>query len=415
MKLERSKTYTDEKTPTKQKSKDSGARYRPSAPGATRDVESYVPTGVSGSSLTYSPSKIDRRANGAEHAAGYVPTVKEKRIAITRGAEQYVPSKTASSMKATYVPTEINTKSASRTLKISKTATYKPSRKQSPEVNEYVPAGGTSEATSGVSYKPTMKRTNRLGASPDTKAKHDEAYEPSGVTDSKLQYRPSQITTLTSQNTFSPEPPLQLRTVRRKRTEASPEKTDAQKRLRHNKASAPEKCLMSDLMFGWTKENQDRIDKKSYSDKEISLLEAEISRLRSLKSLTESHIRYLFYKLEHEIPLVAVGEPLRQRHVLFMNEQSALLDNAIPITAVSPTQLDLIRKLCMDHFNQEHGFNILYVVRVLLPEVIIRMHMLVHGTSYEESDKQTDIGLVDLNKAQSRRSQNVMDRIQQTK
>lgn len=57
--------------------------------------------------------------------------------------------------------------------------------------------------------------------------------------------RPSQITTLSSQNVFSPEPPLQLRTVRRKRIEVSPEKTDAQKRLRHNKASAPEKCLMS--------------------------------------------------------------------------------------------------------------------------------------------------------------------------
>ena len=45
------------------------------------------------------------------------------------------------------------------------------------------------------------------------------------------------------------------------------------------------------MMFGWTKENQDRSDKKTYNEREIAQLEAEISRLKSLKNLTDSHIR----------------------------------------------------------------------------------------------------------------------------
>lgn len=157
----------------------------------------------------------------------------------------------------------------------------------------------------------------------------------------------------------------------------------------------------------------------------------------------------------------------RKRH---LSRAVIILDSQ----AVSTTQLDLIKTLCMDHFNQEQGFNILYVVRVLLPEVnsvrknrerkemtwrnlleffenkaekfvffslcvvtglgerftvktrwkiqrvdqlilwyfpqvIIRMHMLIHGTTYEESDRQTDMGLVDLYTPQSCRGQNVLD------
>lgn len=72
-----SKTSAEERTTAKQKSKDTSTKYRPSAICTGKDEETYVPVGVTGGS--YSPSKIGRRTNGAEHPVEYVPTIKEKR------------------------------------------------------------------------------------------------------------------------------------------------------------------------------------------------------------------------------------------------------------------------------------------------------------------------------------------------
>lgn len=169
-------------------------------------------------------------------------------------------------------------------------------------------------------------------------------------------------------------------------------------------ADAPAKCLLPDDRFRRlngliTDRYIERDDEGNYSvHPEQHLFDGQIEAVHDVSELTDDHIRYLFFCIEDQLRAIA-GEGKSLRHRLFMADRGDVLNFAMPFMEFTDSQRTLIRNLCQDHLRIKSGFNDFYLMQVLIPEACIRIHMAVHGTTFEISDKALDPGLIDLEEA----------------
>ncbi|XP_022703579.1 uncharacterized protein LOC111268702 isoform X2 [Varroa jacobsoni] len=169
-------------------------------------------------------------------------------------------------------------------------------------------------------------------------------------------------------------------------------------------AIAPAKCLLSEEGFrrlsGMLADRyvERGADGTYCVHPDQKLFDAQIAAAKGVNELSDDQIRYLFYRIEDELrDLAAHGRS--KRHRLFMADRNDILNFAMPFNEYTDRQRTLIRNLCQDHLRIKSGFNDFYVMQVLIPEACIRIHMEVHGTTFEESDGFLDPGLVNLKEA----------------
>ncbi|OQR70628.1 hypothetical protein BIW11_11509 [Tropilaelaps mercedesae] len=169
-------------------------------------------------------------------------------------------------------------------------------------------------------------------------------------------------------------------------------------------AVAPKKCLLSDERFRRlsgmvTDRYVERGPDGCYQvHPEQELFDGQISTAQSVDELSDDQIRYLFYRIEDDLRGLA-ADGRSTRHRLFMADRSDVLNFAMPFSEYTDRQRTLIRNLCQDHLRIKSGFNDFYLMQVIIPEACIRIHMAVHGTTFEESDAALDPGLVNLKEA----------------
>ncbi|XP_076350804.1 uncharacterized protein LOC143247130 isoform X2 [Tachypleus tridentatus] len=118
-------------------------------------------------------------------------------------------------------------------------------------------------------------------------------------------------------------------------------------------------------------------------------IEESIKQVKNIKELTNRQLQHIFNKSLSFLQEVHNGKLFNQRHEDFLHggQASRSLTFQVPLSMFKEDQIDFIMDLLMEVYCKKNpAENLDYILKVLLPVALIKVHMEVTGKSYKESD-----------------------------
>ncbi|KAK3595552.1 hypothetical protein CHS0354_021661 [Potamilus streckersoni] len=114
----------------------------------------------------------------------------------------------------------------------------------------------------------------------------------------------------------------------------------------------------------------------------------EIKACKHVRELNEEHLQFLVMSNKKYLRDIFEGEIYSERHELFKagGKTRRDLNYRVHLGLFNEEQYDLVMETLMSIFCKKDHKYLDYLLRVLLPEMLIKIYMEVHGTSHAETD-----------------------------
>lgn len=139
--------------------------------------------------------------------------------------------------------------------------------------------------------------------------------------------------------------------------------------------------------------NSDNIKSEEKMDKEFevnsdAVIRNETKEMESIKDLNIDQLQRMVYKNEAYLRQIFEGKVLCERHQAFKagGSEKRELNYESRIGQFTDEQVDGVVKALMGIFCKRHMKYFDYLMQVLLPEALIKMHMDIYGTTHDKSD-----------------------------
>ncbi|XP_053400290.1 uncharacterized protein LOC128557215 [Mercenaria mercenaria] len=118
-------------------------------------------------------------------------------------------------------------------------------------------------------------------------------------------------------------------------------------------------------------------------------LKNEIRAISSIGKLNEEHLQYLIRNNEKYLRSIFEGKVACERHQAYKKGGKSRrdLNYNSRLGQYTEEQVDTVMESLIAIFCKRHHKYLDYIMKVLLPEMLIKVHMDIHSTSHEESER----------------------------
>ncbi|CAC5380429.1 unnamed protein product [Mytilus coruscus] len=123
-------------------------------------------------------------------------------------------------------------------------------------------------------------------------------------------------------------------------------------------------------------------------DKSGNDIDSKIKNSGTVCNLTEDQLKYLVLKNKMYLKSIFQGNTESWRHLDYKKggRSRKLLNHQVHLGLFTEEQQDIVMETLMSIFCKKHHKYLEYVMKVLLPEMLIKIHMAVHSVSHRESE-----------------------------
>ncbi|KAL5009105.1 hypothetical protein ScPMuIL_014686 [Solemya velum] len=116
----------------------------------------------------------------------------------------------------------------------------------------------------------------------------------------------------------------------------------------------------------------------------------DIRCMRDISELGEEHIQHLVLNNENYLRQIFQGKTLCKRHEQYKEggQRRKDLNYQVHLGLFSDEQHDVVMEMLIFLFCKRHHQYLDYLLKVLLPEMLIKIYMEIHGTDYDESNQR---------------------------
>lgn len=161
-----------------------------------------------------------------------------------------------------------------------------------------------------------------------------------------------------------------------------------QEELSGDTAGVEEDFRDSDSLESVIIDGLDDLKEPKFKDGESEAIEVEINSLGKVDELNEQHLHYLLMKHKVYLQDIFSGKVSSERHDVYKKGGKARkdLNHHVHLGLFTEEQLDVVMETLMSIFCKKHHKYLEYIMKVLLPEALIKIYMNFHKMSHKEAE-----------------------------
>lgn len=161
-----------------------------------------------------------------------------------------------------------------------------------------------------------------------------------------------------------------------------------QEELPGDTAGVEEDFRDSDSLESVIIDGLDDLKEPKFKDGESEAIEVEINSLGKVDELNEQHLHYLLMKHKVYLQDIFSGKVSSERHDVYKKGGKARkdLNHHVHLGLFTEEQLDVVMETLMSIFCKKHHKYLEYIMKVLLPEALIKIYMNFHKMSHKEAE-----------------------------
>ncbi|XP_061174037.1 uncharacterized protein LOC133183101 [Saccostrea echinata] len=133
----------------------------------------------------------------------------------------------------------------------------------------------------------------------------------------------------------------------------------------------------------------DDLREPEFKDDESKAIENEMNDLRKVDELNEQQLHYLVMKNKVYLQDIFSGKIASDRHEVYRQGGKARrdLNHHVHLGLFTEDQLDVVMETLMSIFCKKHHKYLEYIMKVLLPETLIKIYMDHHNVSHDRAEE----------------------------